>query len=75
MATFPASIIKPWPFGGLLLLLLSGCGSALTEGTADVSGIAMAQSELYTVDLCLQSDRHWHWAGAEPSVSRWGFLQ
>jgi hypothetical protein len=42
MATLPAVITAPRPLGGLLLLLLSGCGSALTEGTADVSGIAGA---------------------------------
>ncbi len=32
-------------------------------------------ARLYTADLCLQSDAHWHWASAEPTVSRWGFLQ
>jgi hypothetical protein len=32
-------------------------------------------ARLYTADLCLQSDAQWHWASAEPTVSRWGFLQ
>jgi len=31
--------------------------------------------DLYTADLCLQADVRWHWAAAEPAVSRWGFLQ
>jgi surface antigen len=30
---------------------------------------------LYITSVCRESDGAWHWAEAEPAISRWGFLQ
>jgi hypothetical protein len=43
--------------------------------SVESSGDSPSRGKLYTAALCLQSDARWHWASAEPSVSRWGFLQ